>query len=191
MRAATSGLVCVILAAGCSASGAETTTKATTGSEIKTATGTHLDCNAIGDSLPTPDLVVVLDRIALPSPRARAEQTARQQEPAPPLQTYFAKAGLGVKAGTTWRLTVASKDENHLRIGWGSPVEEPSITVLPPTGCIPASRTGWLWYPGGYWTDRPGCYTVVVHASGRSQEVPVGVGAPCPGQEPPPEPSDS
>lgn len=182
------GLACAVLTAACSAAPEPTTApKATTGSEVETAieTGLHLDCNVIGDALPTPDRLVVLDRVALPSPHAQAMQAGRQQESVTPLQRYYAKAGLGVKAGTTWRLTVDPKDENHLRIGWGSPVEEPSTTVLPPAQCSPTSRTGWLWYPGGFWTDRPGCYTVVVHVSDRSQAVPVGVGAPCPGQEPP------
>jgi hypothetical protein len=194
MRGTTAALALSLVTSGCAATPARTsTTTASLPAPETSALGTaiQLDCNAIGDDPPTPDRVVVLGRVALPSPSAPAIQTARQPQGAPPSQTYFAKAGLGVRSGTSWHLSVAPEDADHLRIGWGSPVKTPSTTVLPPEQCGPTLRTGWLWYPGGYWTDRPGCYAVVVHVSGRSQEVRVGVGAPCPGQQPPPQPSDS
>lgn len=155
-----------------------------------TARGLPLDCNAIGDGMPSPDRLVVLDHLALPARQAPALQTARQPDPTSPVLSYFAKAGLGIRAGSQWRLSVATEARDHLRIGWGSP-GTPSTVVLPPATCSPTSRTGWLWYPGGYWTDKPGCYAVVVQADGQSQRVLIGVGAPCPGQEPPAGPSDT
>ncbi len=194
MRAARAGWVAVFLAAGCASSPAPGGTSTLAGPGVTpssaVATGERLDCNAIGDDRPTAGSLVVLDGVALPSPRAPALQTSRQQSPPSPLQAYFAKTGLGFKAGTAWRLTVAPEDEGHLRIGWGSPAA-PSLGVSPPDTCSPPSRTGWLWYPGGYWTDLPGCYAVVVHVGERTQRVSVGVGAPCPGQPPPPAPSDA
>jgi hypothetical protein len=181
----------VVLVAACSAPWNHDTvttdpTSAQAGGTFKT--GIPLDCNVIGDELPTPDYLVVLDLLALPAPQSPALQTGRLQDATPPV-SYFAKTGLGFKAGSSWRLSVAPEDQDHLRIGWGSP-GIPSITVLPPAKCSPTSRTGWLWYPGGYWTDHPGCYTVVAQAAHQSQRVPIGVGAPCPGQKPPVGPSN-
>ncbi|MGW5239195.1 hypothetical protein ACWEOW_09715 [Monashia sp. NPDC004114] len=165
-------------------SGAEGTSSGVSGDA-----GIPLDCNAIGDELPTPDRLVVLGQVALPSLRAPALQTARQPDHTSPLLAYFAKTGLGFKRGSHWKLRVAPEHLAHLRIGWGSPAV-PTTLVVPPTTCSPASGTGWLWYPGGFWTDRPGCYAVVVQVADQSRRVAVGVGAPCPAQKPPPEPSD-
>ncbi|MEX0429515.1 hypothetical protein AB3X52_18000 [Nocardioides sp. DS6] len=124
--------------------------------------------------------------MALPAPTRPALQAARGEDGGSPVLTYFAKAGLGVRVGTRWRLSVADDAREHLRIGWGAPaVPTTAIGPAPGSGCRSASRSGWLWYPGGYWTDEPGCYSVVVHAAGRLQQVPIGVGAPCPGQRPP------
>lgn len=148
------------------------------------ATGIPLDCNAIDDVQPPPSYIVVLDRVALPAPGAPALQTSPQQDSAAPLLSNIAKTGLGFKAGTRWSLHVAPDDQDPLRIGWGSP-GTPTTSVLPPPRSCSTSSSGWLWHPGGYWTYQPGCYTVVVDDGARSERVPVGVGARCPGQEPP------
>ena len=150
----------------------------------------RLDCNVIGDQIPSLGRLTVLDRVSLPDPaNSPALGTSRDPRPATPGLALFAKDGLGIKTGGSWRISVPAEAVGHLLIGWGSP-GVPSLGVGPPTCQLPASSSGWMWFPGGYWTDRAGCYPLVVEAGGRSQPVTVGVGAPCPGQQPPQGQSD-
>lgn len=151
--------------------------------------GARLDCNAIGTEAPGGDVQIVLGRVAVPSPRAAALQASRDDDANRPVLTYFAKRGLGFKVGTSWELRVPAATQAHLRLGWGSP-GRPNTVVLPPaSSCALSSSTGWVWYPGGYLTDRPGCYPVVVVSGSQRKRVTIGVGAPCPGQRPPPAPT--
>lgn len=58
-------------------------------------------------------------------------------------------------------------------------------------GCRDSRRSeSWLAYAGGYETAKAGCLTVEVRAGAERQRVQIGVGAPCPGQKPPPQPDD-
>lgn len=188
-RAGVGGALLLLIAA-CSgqSSPPSITTPALTGSSSSTSSagaGTSLDCNPIDDVLPPADRLVVLGSVALPNPAlAAALGTSRDPKPTSPVTTFFAKDGLGVAAGTRWRIIVPPESAGHLRIGWGSPAA-PGLSVEPATTCEVYTSTGWLWYPGGYWTDHPACYAVVVEVGTRHQRVNVGVGAPCPGQRPP------
>ncbi len=159
-----------------------------TGTGTATGTGTPtgaseraLDCDPVGDAAPSADHVTVLGTLALPAPDGRPLQAVETPGGAGP-ERWFSKTGLGVRDGGRggWRLRVAEGSVEHLRIGWGSP-GEPGTTVVPASceGAAPSSTTGWLWWPGGFWTDEPGCYGVVVEVGGRSEEVDVPVGAPC------------
>jgi len=180
----------VLLMAGCSgqSSPPPITTSALKGSWSSTPSdggGTLLDCNPIGDALPPSDRLVVFGSVALPNPAlVAALGTARDPGPTSAVTTFFAKDGLGVTAGTRWRIIVAPESAGHLRIGWGSPAV-PGMSVGPTSTCHVQTSTGWLWYPGGYWTDHPACYAVIVETGTRRQRVNVGVGAPCPGQRSP------
>ncbi len=180
----------VLLVAACSgqSSPPPITTPSLSGSSPSSSSaggGTSVDCNPIDDALPRADRFVVLGSVALPNPAlAAALGTARDPKPTSPVTTFFAKDGLGVTAGTRWRIIVAPESAAHLRIGWGSPAV-PALSVRPASTCDVQSSTGWLWYPGGYWTDHPACYAVIVEVGTRRQRVNVGVGAPCPGQRPP------
>lgn len=150
-----------------------------------TATRAALDCGGISAESPSEGRMVVLDSVALPdSTVAPALQVDRQQGTSPPLQRFFAKDGLGFRVGTQWRLTVSSKASSHLRIGWGSP-PSPGTVVRSPVECRFPTDADWVWYPGGYWTDKPGCYSVVVEVGEQEQRVDVGIGKPCTGQRPP------
>ena len=134
-----------------------------------------LDCNAIGDEDPPPDYTVALGRVALPAAATFGTlQAARQGD-----GRWFAKTGLGIRAGTEWRLLVPRAARGPLLIGWGSP-GVPRRVVSPPPCDIP-STSGWLWFPGGFFVSRRGCYPVVVVAAGRRETLPIAVGAPCPG----------
>lgn len=150
-------------------------------------TFTSVDCNSIGDDEPPAGYLVVGGSVSLPDPsRTAALGASRDPDPASPRLTYFAKAGLGIHVGKQWRITVPEQAAAHLLVGWGSPATPSSSIGPPPSTChLPLSTTGWLWFPGGFWTDRPGCYPLVIDAGGRTQQISVGIGKPCPGQNPP------
>jgi hypothetical protein len=150
------------------------------------ATATLPCGDAIDGSAPPDGFQVVLGAVALPtSSTAPALQAADSGAPDVPL--LFAKTGLLVRAGVASELTVPDSPGTRIGIAWGNPGPEPSARFIVPP-CADAYRSGWLVYPGGFWVDRPLCLPLTVHAGGREQEVRVGVGAACPGQEPPPEP---
>jgi hypothetical protein len=149
-----------------------------------------LDCNAVGHKLPSEDRVVVLGNVALPDPTVTpALEAIRQPGATSPLQTFYAKDGLGFRAGSQWRIRVPQESQDHLRIGWGSPAT-PGTVIRPPTGCHIPPDAEWLWYPGGYWTDGPGCYSVVVEVGEQEERVDVGIGKSCPDQDSPPSPAN-
>lgn len=140
----------------------------------------RIDCNVVGDSQPPADYTVIDDTVALflgstaspltltPDPRAESAVTRN-----------FVKSGIGIRYGRSWRLQVADADTAHLRIGWGSPAD-PATTVLPPS-CeqLTSPSAGWLWFPGGYWTDKPGCYSLTVEVDGRAHHLRLPLGTSC------------
>jgi hypothetical protein len=100
----------------------------------------------------------------------------------------FAKTGLVIKPGTTFELIVPAPFTRRLSIGWGLP-GTPSHRVVVSSCPNPGGR--WLAYAGGYWIDHPACVPIIVRAGGKQQTVHIGIGTPCPGQQPPPGPSQS
>lgn len=178
--------------------------KATTASSVNAATQQHaslaptaataggpaLRCaDYIDDSAPIGSLQVVLGVVALPaSPRYGALGTALLSSGQGP-HRLFAKTGLVIKPGATFELVVPASLAGRLGIGWGSPaVPDPQVLV---DKCANPAGTGWLAYAGGYWIDHPACVPIIVKAGGRQQTVHVGVGAACPGQQPPQGPTQS
>ena len=144
-----------------------------------------LTCSEPIDGGPVPaGWQVVLGVVALPtSPRSQALQAFDDRDPT--LPTLFAKTGLLVRAGHPFELDVPDAGPNRIGIGWGNALTfRPSARFAVPA-CPDAFHTGWVSYPGGYWVDRPLCLPLTVRASGRSQVVRIGIGTPCPGQEPP------
>ena len=139
--------------------------------------------NAIGGLAPPADWTVVLDVVALPaSPRTRALGTDGGDPSASP--AMFAKTGLLIRTGRPFELSVIPVAGNQVGIGWGGGPSSPGRRfVVPP--CPDQYGTGWLSYPGGYWADRPLCLPLIVRAGGREQQVRIGIGTPCPGQQPP------
>jgi hypothetical protein len=61
----------------------------------------------------------------------------------------------------------------------GPPVVESWLTTAPNPG------GGWLAGAGGYWMDHPACVPIIVRVGNRQQEVHIGLGTLCPGQQPP------
>lgn len=146
------------------------------------ACGDYIDGNA-----PVAPLRVVLGVVALPvSPRYPALQTSRTGEGG--ALRLFAKTGLVIRPGTSFELIVPAAVASRLGIGWGMP-GTPSDRVVVSDCANPGG--GWLAYPGGYWIDHPACVPIIVRADGRQQEVHIGLGTPCPGQQPPQGPSQT
>lgn len=130
------------------------------------------------------DHTVVLGRVQLPT-RAALGVSRTAEDPEFPL---FAKDGLVLKARTAFQLIVPDSDRSRLRIGWGSPARPTTrLEVLRCQTTDPSKP--WLAYAGGYFVSEPGCFSLTVKSGNRTRQVDIGVGAACPGQRPPPDPS--
>lgn len=127
---------------------------------------------------------VILDVVALPTAdRADTALQTRHDEDSPQ-PNYWAKSGLVARPGVPFTIEVNGSSETA-QIGWGSPAEFGSSFT--PPGC---TGEGWMAFPGGFLVDEPRCLDVTIRARGEEETVKVGVGAPCDGQQPPPEPTD-
>lgn len=131
---------------------------------------------------PSPGHAVVFGRVALPtrialqaSPSGEDDSNAR----------LFAKDGLLIKPRASFELIVPDAWRDRLTLGWSGAERTAHLKVQ---GCDPnrSPRTTWLAYAGGYWVRDPACVSVIVKAAHKSRRVRIGVGAPCPGQDPPP-----
>jgi hypothetical protein len=180
----------------CGCTGPSTPATSSSSSEASTASSSgrsspdvpalaSLTCSEPIDGGPVPaGWQVVLGVVALPtSPGSPALQAADDRDPT--LPTLFAKTGLLVRAGHPFELDAPDAGANRIGLGWGNALTfRPSARFAVPS-CPDSFRTGWLSYPGGYWVDRPVCLPLTVRAAGRSQVVRIGIGIPCPGQQPP------
>jgi hypothetical protein len=150
----------------------------------------HLDCSDyIGAHPVVPGLQVVLGVVALPiSTAGPALQTARTGDTSIP--RLFAKTGLLVRAGTDFQIVVPRGSGNRLGIGWGSSASPSKAVVVShcPRAHLPVK---WIAFAGGYWLDHPACVRLEVRTADRQRSVRLGLGAPCPGQAPPPQPTFS
>lgn len=194
-------LVALVLAAATACTGAqdddeEGAAAATTPgqpSSGSSATPVPIRCGGvIGGGEPGPEYKIVQDAVALPS-------TGRPALQAQPLAGghanidsdvidsgwYWAKWGLVVRGATPVELAVPDELSNDMRIGWGQLIEPAASTVM---DCDDTDR--WIAFAGGYWVRDLGCYAVdVTVGTNPTQRVDIGIGAPCKGQDPPPEPN--
>ena len=180
---------------GSSNTGSGTTTSSTAAAAVESkAVGPgatqRLRCgDFIDTSVPPRDYSVVLNVVGLPtSPHSRALQTARTHD-VPPEPRLFAKTGLLIRADSRFSLLVPHRE--RLWIGWANGPAQPHKAVVV-RGCARPSqaRSGWLAYPGGFWVQAVGCYSLIVKSSGREQRMRLGLGAPCSGQKPPEGPTE-
>jgi hypothetical protein len=146
--------------------------KATERSELPSA------CSA-ANSEPAADYTVVLDAVALPvSPRyPTALQTGRQDD-----GVLFAKSGLLFKVGTESEIIVPPEFRDRLSLSWQT--ARTWDAVVPP--CSDYYLRQWVGMPGGYYATGPLCAEVIVRSNGQERRVPIGIGTPCPGQQPAP-----
>jgi hypothetical protein len=180
--------VIAMLFAGCT-SGTVRPSTGTPSPTTRSTAGSVLDCREASVVDGAGPLPVVLGVVALPiSPRYPALGTSLSGDGHGPLR-LFAKTGLFFRPGTTFELIVPARFASRLRIGWGNPGTPSQVVEV--SNCANPGGGGWLAIAGGYWIDHPACVPIIVRAGGQQQQVHVGVGKACPGQRPPPEPSQS
>ena len=106
---------------------------------------------------------------------------------ADPSQRLFAKAALLVRANVTAEIVVPSAFVGRVAFEWGNTVKRTLTTHL---RVGPCTGRDWMAFPGGYYVQDPMCvYLAVIVAGIDPFRVSVGVGTPCAGQQPPPQPS--
>jgi hypothetical protein len=193
-------IVCSALLVGCGRS-AHGSGHATTAAATATAaasvtprdTGSLVCDETIGTARPgLTQLQVVLGVVALPTaPAYGALQTGRTGMRG--RLRLFAKTGLLVKPHTRFELLVPAALRRRMAISWGNADDPPPRGRFLVNDCARGNATGarWLVYAGGYYVSHPGCLPLVVAAGGQRRRVRIGIGAPCAGQRPPPQPTQS
>ena len=106
-----------------------------------------------------------------------------------PSARLFAKAALMVKRGARAEIIGPPASMGSLSVEWGNTTNRARTAHLTVGPC--EGPDSWLVYPGGYYVPDPSCVHVNVRVAGIDHSTAVGVGAPCPGQEPPPQPTES
>ena len=154
-------------------------------------TTAEIDCsNGYGGVIeePPPDRTVVLGAVALPTERALSIVRSGDLAPAARLWT---KDGLIVSSDYAVELRVADEWRGKFGFRWGQPNDGPVEQIQVPA-CASSRGTGaWLGFTGGYYVADPACVAMIVTVGGVEQRVEIGLGAPCPGQDPPVKPSGS
>jgi hypothetical protein len=139
---------------------------------------------------PANDMRVVLGVVALPtSPHSRRALQTAQSGLHDPAARLFAKSGLDIRAGARLRLIVPDPFRNQFSIGWGNAGEGHRGTTIVVDACTGPEGVKWLAYAGGYYVRDPFCARLIVAARQQRRRVRIGVGEACPGQRPPPQPT--
>jgi hypothetical protein len=185
-----------VLLAGCGAGGRATRVDADLGraTPAQTPDTKRLVCaESIDLARPGADgLQVVLGVVALPtSPQHGALQTARTGMHG--RLRLFAKTGLIIKPRTRFELVVPAGLRRRMALSWGNAGEGAPKGRLTVEDCGRGETTGsrWLVYAGGYYVAHPACVSLLVVAGGQRRRVRIGLGAPCRGQAPPPQPTQT
>jgi hypothetical protein len=164
------------------------------GNEAPTRNG-DLDCQMpIGGAFSLPGYVAPFgDAVALQasSSNSQALQTSRDPSAKVAFLRYFAKSPLFLRTqhGRA-AIVVSRRDRGHVALTWGNTDHDAVATRRLVVGPCPGG-IGWIVFPGGFYVDKPRCISLIVRTLGREHQVAVGVGSPCTGQSPPPQPSDS
>jgi hypothetical protein len=148
-------------------------------------------CNEfIGMQAPERDMRVFLGVVALPaSPHLRQALQTTRSDLRDPAARLFAKTGLEIRAGARLRLIVPDRLRDQFSIGWGNAGEGHRGTTIVVNSCTGPPGARWLAYAGGYYVRDPFCASLLVAAHRQQRRVRIGVGKACPGQRPPPEPT--
>lgn len=152
-----------------------------------TVATTYLACGNPAPSKVPDKFAKVLDVVALPTGNyPSALQTSSGVGEG--TTRLFAKAGLWYRPDQDFSVEVTDLD-GTVSIGWGGAPSTPVARVV--NHACKSDGHDWVVVQGGYWTGTVGCKRLLVRAGTRSQEVRIGVGAPCEGQTPPEQPSVS
>jgi len=148
--------------------------------------GSRLDCADPIDTLDAPpaDYAVFGDAVAMLTSDTydTALQTSRSGDE-DASRRLFAKTGLLVRNGAKAELS-----SEQAWFDWGNTgTTEPTRTLE--TAC--EGEGEWIVFPGGCLVADPACVSVTVRVEGVELQYTMGVGAPCPGQQPPPSPSET
>ena len=101
--------------------------------------------------------------------------------PEDPTLGLFSKMPLFVRRAAVFELLVPEGFRDRVAIGFGSSGPSLALAVGP---CD--SEREWLIFTGGVWLPEPECITLqAVLQNGMTEPIHLGVGAPCPGQQPP------
>lgn len=141
-----------------------------------------------GEQVPPADLEIIGGAVALPTNRNRSNALQVSEVKLPDGQTgLFAKHGLLVRRGELVELTVPEDLRDRFWMKWGRP--EPLGDRVIVDRCNADKE--WPAFAGGYTVLRAACLPVDVRVgNGESRQVRIGIGAPCPGQQPAPEVAD-
>jgi len=191
LRTLLPGMALILLTSGCTTdpSSDETVDDATRSalrSEAADPVPATLDCLTVIDVLdtPPPDYMVALGVVAF----AGSDNAGHALQAVENEQTgwFGAKTGLLVRTGSSFTLAVPSQMRDRMSIGWGA--SGPTWELRIP-GCERVEQ--WLVFSGGFSVRAPECVPLTAHDGASVQQVMIGVGAPCAGQDPPLEPTDS
>lgn len=145
-----------------------------------------------GAAAPSPGLSVVQGVVALPaSGHMRWALQTTLTGSRDPAARLFAKQGLVVRAGARFELIVPTRLRGRLSIGWGNAGQGHVGSTIRVPGCLGGHGERWLDFAGGYWVHSTICAPLIVDAGGVRRRVWIGIGTPCPGQLPPPRPTQT
>jgi hypothetical protein len=145
-----------------------------------------LDCrNPIATDTAVPETYEQLAGVtALPT--STSSPVALQTSPSSESLRLFAKTGLLIRAGVEFTIAPSAEWSGRAAAWWGN---SGGVRIAPSSQGGPCGGTGWLAFPGGFFVAEPGCVPFEIQAANTRLRVEIGMGAPCPGQQPPPEPS--
>ena len=125
---------------------------------------------------------VVVGAVALPTDRPLSVVRSGLDAPEALLWT---KDGLVVSTDRAIELRVADEWRGKFSFEWGQPRDGPVERLRVPACASTRGAGNWLAFTGGYYVTEPACVSLVVTVDRSEQRVPLGIGAPCPGQSPP------
>ena len=101
---------------------------------------------------------------------------------------WFSKIALAVRSGSAFVVTGMGESAPVLEWGQvGGPVEAIAVdgcaatcsTVVDQPACPNGATGEWAVYPGGLWSEEPGCYEVEVRTDATAERVRFGLGEAC------------
>jgi hypothetical protein len=139
---------------------------------------------------PAHDMRVVLGgRRAADKPALAARAADRAVGPARSDSAAVCQVGTGNPRRCSLGVIVPDPLRDEFSIGWGNAGEGHRGTTIVVDACTGPEGAKWLAYAGGYYVRDPFCAPLLVAAHQQRRQVRIGVGKACPGQRPPPQPT--